>query len=213
MEAFAREVEYSSPVCLQAIIYSLAAPVDAVSVTLEQVDQTLKSVRSDGHVLDRRSLAYMKSLTVCSCRPAMHLTIGLEDRSIGQQSSVADFDRSNPSNLGQQPQSNFSVIDCSLPVQRLVPFLRFRCGCHSLPSNTGRLRGVPRPQRLCSQCGSLFGDEFHLVFECPALANLRLQYQHLFASVATMRQFLWQQDLVGVVHYVNSALTLLCQRP
>ena len=105
-----------------------------------------------------------------------------------------------------------SMFDLPLPAQRLVPFLRFRCGSHSLPSNIGRRRGVPRSQRLCSQCGCLFGDEFHRVFECPALADLRSQYQHLFASVDTMRRFLWQQDLVGVVHYVNSALSLLFQR-
>ena len=56
--------------------------------------------------------------------------------------------------------------------------------------------------------GSL-GDEKHLVFECPALQCLRDTYPHLFTGDPTMRQFMWQADLVGVAKFVDACLEMV----
>ena len=45
------------------------------------------------------------------------------------------------------------------------PIIRFRCGSHSLPIETGRWSRTPREQRLCPTC-QVIGDEHHLLFEC-----------------------------------------------
>jgi len=54
--------------------------------------------------------------------------------------------------------------------------LRFRSGCSGCPIDTGRHRRISLAQRLCvkyflhSVC-----DEYHVIFECPALVPLRAQ--------------------------------------
>lgn len=53
------------------------------------------------------------------------------------------------------------------------PIIRFRCGSHSLPIETGRWSRTPRDQRLCSTC-KVVGDEHHLLFEC---ANFTRDFQ------------------------------------
>ncbi len=77
---------------------------------------------------------------------------------------------------------------CHLPVsgRGMQRFLQFRLGCHSLPIAAGRLAGaahVDRAHRVCLACNSgAVGDERHLIFECTALASLRLQYASLFTN-------------------------------
>ena len=39
--------------------------------------------------------------------------------------------------------------------------------------------GVPRHQRVCQLCGSGFGDEMHLVFECAAMAIFQMFFRHI----------------------------------
>ena len=49
-----------------------------------------------------------------------------------------------------------------------------------------------------------------LCFECPTLQHLRDKYSRLFSgSGQTMQQFMWQSDIVGVVHYVRDSLLVL----
>ena len=43
--------------------------------------------------------------------------------------------------------------------------IRFRCGSHSLPIETGRWSRIPRDERLCKTC-KVVGDEHHVLFEC-----------------------------------------------
>ena len=77
-------------------------------------------------------------------------------------------------------------------------------GCHSLPIVRGRRSGVPRRLRLCSYCAShSVGDERHFVFDCVALQPIRVLYLDLFGPViVTMQQFMWQDNLVRVAHFV-----------
>ena len=90
-------------------------------------------------------------------------------------------------------------------------FLRFRLGSPNLPNVLGRFLRVPRCQRVCHVChATVIGDEYHLVFECAALSALRASYSRLFGPVIrNMQQFVWQKDLLGVMHYVKDALAVL----
>ena len=66
---------------------------------------------------------------------------------------------------------------------------------------------VPRLDRVCQLCGAgTLGDERHLVFECPDLLCFREQWSHLFEGPQTMQAFMWQEDLIGIVRFINACL-------
>ena len=63
---------------------------------------------------------------------------------------------------------------------------------------------------LCMLCVSYTGDEWHLVFECGALAGVRAKYPGLFEGcVYNMRAFFAQHDHLGVFHYVIDCLNFM----
>jgi hypothetical protein len=65
---------------------------------------------------------------------------------------------------------------------KLSPDLRrylckFRTINHKLPIETGRYKNIPRNERHCTLCKeSLICDEFHIIFQCKTLVNLRKKY-------------------------------------
>ena len=91
-------------------------------------------------------------------------------------------------------------------MQRLV---RFRTGCHGLPKDIGSQSGVPRHQRVCQLCGTGFGDEMHLVFECAAMADLRGQFPDIFQPYQTMQQFMWQPNMLQVAKFLDAGMKRL----
>ena len=110
---------------------------------------------------------------------------------------------------------------CSFPAQGASLRSTLCIGCAGaqgaalpvyLPVNVLR-RGpgrVERQLRVCSVCGSgQVCDEHHLVFECAALQALRGRWPHLFEGCATMQQFMWQADLVGVAEFISEGLEVL----
>ena len=66
--------------------------------------------------------------------------------------------------------------------------------------------GVPRSQRLCPLCQSQYCDERHALLECLALVSLRDKYHQLFCVHNSMRQFLWQNNMLLLVRYVIECL-------
>ena len=88
-------------------------------------------------------------------------------------------------------------------------FLRFRTGCHGLPKDIGSQFGVPRHQRVCQLCGTGFGDEMHLVFECAAMTDLRGQFPDIFQPHQTMQQFMWQPNLLQVAKFLDAGMKRL----
>ena len=65
--------------------------------------------------------------------------------------------------------------------QHLISLIRFRVGSHWLRVETGRWRGVPRAERVCTHCGTgAVQDEMHMVFECPAYLGQRRLHAQLF---------------------------------
>ena len=97
-----------------------------------------------------------------------------------------------------------SLLQLPISSRCMSVFLRFRMGCHSLPVVRGRRSGVPRRLRLCSYCAShSVGDERHFVFDCIVLTPIRVKYLDLFGpTIVTMQQFMWQDNLVRVAHFV-----------
>ena len=60
-------------------------------------------------------------------------------------------------------------------------------------------------------------DERHLVFGCPATQPVQDRYPALFSPAqGTVQLFMWQQDIVGVAHYIMDcfdALSALSDAP
>jgi hypothetical protein len=104
-----------------------------------------------------------------------------------------------------------SVARQTFGLHRLRLLLRFRMGCHDLPSDAGRRQGVPSLQRVGPQCSvGEVGDERHLLFICPALEHIRSRYRHLCGpQTFTMVQFLWQEDMVSVARFVTDCFDFL----
>lgn len=59
--------------------------------------------------------------------------------------------------------------------------LRFRLSAHNLRIATGRFQGLTRSDRICQWCGQV-DDEFHLVFECPTVQEVRVRFADLFVD-------------------------------
>ena len=80
---------------------------------------------------------------------------------------------------------------------KLHRILRFRMGSHHLPVEEGRHFNLPRASRVCNFCNTdALGDERHMLLECPALADLRLQFSSLLLSCSSvrLRRLLWAKD-------------------
>ena len=64
-----------------------------------------------------------------------------------------------------------------------------RMCCHRLPRDIAAWAGITRLQRICNMCQHrIIGHEKHMVFECPALQDLRDKRPHL---LRVRRQTLW----------------------
>ena len=46
----------------------------------------------------------------------------------------------------------------------------------------------------------------HLVFECTALQDLRVSSAALFQRATTMKQFMWQPDLMRVAQFIDAGV-------
>ena len=59
---------------------------------------------------------------------------------------------------------------------------------------------------MCQQ--GVLGDEKHLVFECPALQDLRDRNKILFQAPHgdAMILFMWQDDIIGVARFIDACL-------
>ena len=58
-------------------------------------------------------------------------------------------------------------------------------------------------------CGTGFGDEMHLVFECAAMTDLRGQFPYIFQPHQTMQQFMWQSNLLQVAKFLDAGMKRL----
>ena len=135
-------------------------------------------------------------------------SVEISPRSCGQQAARCTFWRwfaRTPAETKQmQPYRQ------QISPRRLRRYLWFRLSCSEIPVVLGRRTGVPRGQRACRLCGSgAVGDERHMVFECPALQQIRDEFEHLFSSGVTMRAFMNQTDQRAVISFVVTCLDIM----
>jgi hypothetical protein len=90
----------------------------------------------------------------------------------------------------------FTDIPSHLRFPDLVRLVRFRTGCHDLHVERGRWNHTPRDARTCSLCGQGIQDEYHIIFACSALVDVRLRFPELFRH-HTMRAFFFTYNKVG----------------
>ena len=102
-----------------------------------------------------------------------------------------------------------TCVCCTSVYMCMQRFLRFHTGCHGLPKDIGSKSGVPRHQRVCQLCGTGFGDELHLVFECAAMADLRGHFPDIVEAHQTMQQFMWQPNLLQVARFLDAGMKRL----
>jgi hypothetical protein len=90
--------------------------------------------------------------------------------------------------------------------------LRFMLGHSYLPVHVGRRLQVPRSARCCTLCTlSAVGDEHHMIFDCPALLDLRVCRPHLFAAfrrpvACHVSHFMRHSDRYAVAGFLVAAL-------
>jgi hypothetical protein len=71
------------------------------------------------------------------------------------------------------PESYLTMLN---PFDR-IRMCKFRCGIHKLSIVTGRYQNIERTVRMCNMCTQQkLGDEFHYLFECPALVTEICKY-------------------------------------
>ena len=101
-----------------------------------------------------------------------------------------------------------SYTRCCMSGARMRALVRFRVGSHDLPVERGRHAGLPRCARVCERCCTgQVGDEMHVVFECPALEDIRRRYRCLFTrDTCTMRLFMWQADQRKLASFLLACL-------
>ena len=91
---------------------------------------------------------------------------------------------------------------------KLHRILRFRMGTHHLPVEEDRHFNLPRASRVCNLCNTgAIGDERHMLLECAALADLRLQFSSLLLSCSSvMSRLLLGKDQHEVCRYIIACL-------
>ena len=96
-----------------------------------------------------------------------------------------------------------SLLDLPLGSRFMQNFLRFRMGVHRLPEDEGSWREyLGMKGYVCfatREIGSLCNEK-HIVFQCTAPQGVRDEYAPLFSEFYTMKQSLWQDDLVSVAN-------------
>ena len=105
-------------------------------------------------------------------------------------------------------KGTFPTVD----VRRIA---RFRLGSHNLSVETDRhgTRSVPWEQRMCTRCSvprlwellAPIDDEYHLLFECEAVDDLRNNLPESLKSVMDVRQFL-EGDFRSAYTYISQCM-------
>jgi len=92
-----------------------------------------------------------------------------------------------------------------LGLARVLQVVRFRLGCSTLPFVAQRNQRVPRAARVCLCCDQgVVGDEFHIVFACPATRAACAPFAHLCTS--TMLAFSRHPDTLAAARCILACL-------
>ena len=85
-------------------------------------------------------------------------------------------------------------------------FIRFRLCNHRLPIETGRWLNILRGERICIMCNQgCIGDEFHYLFQCTVLNDLRKRYLSCYyckhPSLIKMNQLFNKHSKVVLINF------------
>jgi hypothetical protein len=84
---------------------------------------------------------------------------------------------------------------------------QFRTGSHWLGVEAGRwvVPRLPREERLCQRCSmAAVDDEAHMLWECPALVDARIQHIDLFSDGAARVEEFMQQDAAQLASFLQT---------
>ena len=104
-----------------------------------------------------------------------------------------------------------------LPTSSIIQFMKFRTCNHKLAIETGRYNNTPRRDRRCNLCNSdTLGDEYHFLFECRILQNVRKKFlkQQYQQSPNTLKfeQLMQSTDyneLVNLIKFIKQGMALI----
>ena len=82
-----------------------------------------------------------------------------------------------------------SIYDTFMREDYRILITRWRLSCFDLKVETGRYRGIPREERVCTICNVL-EDEEHVIFNCRAYGSIREQFTDLLRENPTTRDIL-----------------------
>ena len=96
------------------------------------------------------------------------------------------------------------------------PLIKFRLSNHSLPIEAGRHRNIPYEERICTHCNEhCIGDEFHYLFECTALNDLRSKFVPAkFAKRPSIAKYisLWQSKSENTLRNISLFVSLIMKK-
>ena len=71
-----------------------------------------------------------------------------------------------------------------LPASLAIYLCQFRLGSHKLPTEIGRLTGIPKTERKCQLCANNdLGDEYHYFFVAISLKRP----EHVFCQIILLK--------------------------
>ncbi len=80
----------------------------------------------------------------------------------------------------------------------VINMLKFRTSNHKLPVETGRYQRIEYKDRICKECHTDIGDEFHYLFKCPRFSSERKQYllkkQIMHSNMIVFKKIFSQKD-------------------
>ena len=82
-----------------------------------------------------------------------------------------------------------SIYDKFMKEEYRILITRWRLSCFDLRIETGRYKGLPREDRICTLC-DVVEDEEHVIFNCRAYNTIREQFATLLEENPTTRDFL-----------------------
>ena len=103
-----------------------------------------------------------------------------------------------------------------LPPDLMYTLIRFRCGSHKLPIETGRFYNIDRSERLCDLCDKEeLGDEFHYIFNCTFFNTERRKFipQHIYnnRNIQSLSDLMNSHDkytLVGLAKFCKIVMSI-----
>ena len=94
--------------------------------------------------------------------------------------------------------------ESSVKEYQRISFTRLRLSSHRLRIETGRWSRIAPDQRLCN-CGEIQTED-HVLFHCPATANIRLTYH--MNSQETFHSIMSSRDISEICAFCHDTLTV-----